>query len=76
MDEIEVETRRARKKYKQTGERAIILLNEVEAIAGRDSEVLEELKAKLSKAFDNDKCIYIKTSNNPAEISPDLWLIE
>ena len=72
MDEIEVETRRARKKYKQTGERTIILLDEVEAIAGRDSEVLEELKAKLTKAFDDDKCIYIMTSNNPTEISPDI----
>lgn len=72
MDEIEVETRRARKKYKQTGERTVILLDEVEAIAGRDSEVLEELKAKLTKAFDDDKCIYIMTSNNPTEISPDI----
>lgn len=72
MDEIEVETRRARKKYKQTGERTIVLLDEVEAIASRDSEVLEELKAKLTKAFDDDKCIYIMTSNNPTEISPDI----
>ena len=72
MDEIEVETRRSRKRYKQTGERTIILLDEVEAIAGRDSEVLDELKAKLSKAFDDDKCIYIMTSNNPTEISPDI----
>ncbi len=72
MDEIEVETRRARKKYKQTGERTIILLDEVETIASRDSEVLDELKAKLTKAFDDDKCIYIMTSNNPTEISPDI----
>ena len=72
MDEIELETRRARKKYKQTGERTIILLDEVETIASRDSEVLDELKAKLTKAFDDDKCIYIMTSNNPTEISPDI----
>ena len=58
MDEIELETRRARKKYNQTGERTIILLDEVETIASRDSEVLDELKAKLTKAFDDDKCIY------------------
>ena len=72
MDEIELETRRARKKYNQTGERTIILLDDVETIASRDSEVLDELKAKLTKAFDDDKCIYIMTSNNPTEISPDI----
>ena len=72
MDEIEVETRRSRKKYKQTGERTIILLDEVEAIAHQDSEVLDELKAKLTKAFDDDKCIYIMTSNNPTLISKDI----
>ncbi len=36
MDEIEAETRRSRKKYKQIGERAIILLNEVEANTHQD----------------------------------------
>lgn len=72
MEEIEVETRRSRKRYKQTGERTIILLDEVEAIAQKDSEVLDELKSKLTKAFDDDKCIYVMTTNNPSMISPDI----
>lgn len=72
MEEIEVMSRRARKHYKETGERTLILLDEVETIANDDSEVLDELKAKLTKAFKEDKCIYIMTSNNPTLISKDI----
>lgn len=72
MEEIEVMSRRARKHYKETGERTIILLDEVETIANDDSEVLDELKAKLTKAHEDDKCIYIMTSNNPTLISKDI----
>ena len=43
MEEIEVMSRRARKHYKETGERTLILLDEVETIANDDSEVLDEL---------------------------------
>lgn len=72
MEEIEVETRRSRKRYKHTGERTLILLDEVEAIAHDGSEVLDELKAKLTRAFKEDKCMYIMTSNNPNLISRDI----
>lgn len=72
MEEIEVEARRSRKCYKQTGERTLILLDEVEAIAYDGSEVLDEFKAKLTRAFREDKCMYIMTSNNPNLISRDI----
>ena len=71
MEEIEVEAMRARKNYKRTGERRIILVDEVETIASADSDVLDEFKTKLTNAFD-DKCIYVMTTNNPQIISKDI----
>ncbi|GBF23497.1 putative ATPase [Candidatus Gastranaerophilus sp. (ex Termes propinquus)] len=72
MEEIEVMTRRARKDFAKTKERTLILLDEVEGIAHKDSEVLDELKAKITKASKEDKCTYIMTSNNPHLISKDI----
>lgn len=72
MNEINLITEKAKEHFKETQERTLILLDEVEYIGNSDSEILEELKAKISIASNEDKCIYIMTSNYPNLIATEL----
>lgn len=70
---IETAMEEANENFKGTNCRTIILLDEIDALAGKDTElhIIDGLKALISSAEDN-YCTFFMTTNYPNEVHPDI----
>lgn len=73
LKRIEATMEEANENFKGTNCRTIILLDEIDALASKDTElrIIDGLKALISSAEDN-YCTFFMTTNYPNEVHPDI----